>query len=92
MYQFIWKNEYPKDLEEFILTQVYSECQDLLACGLSDPSHLIFHTVFLEEDYEGKAVSIYGKEGDTGIFYCEYIPEIRWVTYDKLSDTEKTNK
>lgn len=45
---------------------------------LKDPSKLIFHTVFLDKNYKGPIVSVWGEKDDTEFFYCEYDPNPVW--------------
>lgn len=52
---------------------------------LDDPSHLIFHTVFLGEDLDGAIVTVWGEEGSPAL-HCEYYEKAEWVPVSDLDD------
>jgi hypothetical protein len=55
---------------------------------LKHPSQLVFHHIFLTEDYDGPCVFVWGEEGSEA-FHCEYCEKTEWKTGEEL-DAEKT--
>lgn len=76
-----WHGDLPDiNLDELEL-EVLTDIKNSLT-SLDKPSDLIFHTVFLGEDYDGPNVAVWGKEGDDNHFHCQYYTESNWVTLD----------
>jgi len=61
-----------------IIAQVRADIKAELV-DLSKPSDLIFHTVFLTDDFHGPTVTLSG-DPDTGGFTASYDEETEWTT------------
>lgn len=59
---------------------------------LESPSKLIFHHVFLTNDYKGPSVIIWGEEGDDECFHCEYYTVTKLISLDDEEDIDNTSK
>ena len=77
MVKIVWEGEPHPEFDEL----AEKECQKLLDEGLGCPGDLIFHTIFLDSMEEGRAIDVFGVDGDDR-FHLEYIPVLEWVTFD----------
>ena len=78
MIKIMWHGALPStenvlDLEELV-TQDIKKTLD----SIEKPSNLIFHHVFLSDDYNGPSVLVWGKEGDDEYYHCEYHLHTEW--------------
>ena len=70
----VWESECPSaDTEETVRDDIARSLW-----GLSEPSKLAFHHVFLTDDHEGPSVFVYGENG-SGAFHCRYLEHTEWV-------------
>ena len=80
-----WHGEMPDlDIDQLEL-EVLTDIKKSLK-SLDNPSDLIFHTVFLGEDYDGPNVMVWGETDDNRHYHCQYYTKTEWVTLDE--DTE----
>ena len=74
-----WHGTLPNmDLAQLELDVLNDISQNLTS--LKKPSYLVFHTVFLGEDYDGPNVCVWGEENDDAHFHCQYYEKTEWVT------------
>lgn len=69
-----------------MVDRVVAECVDLIAGGLKRPESLVTHTVVLTNDYYGPGVHVWGDDDHPGVFNCEYISALKWVTVNESDE------
>ena len=87
MIQLKWHKEIPDNILEIesIVKQDLSKVNDDLE---GKCSNLIFHHVFLTDDYDGPLVIVWGEEGDNDFYHCEYDPKPNWSSIKEWNDSE----
>lgn len=53
--------------------------EDLKRLDIDSPINLVFHHVFLSNDYRGPCVFVWGDK-DSDYFNCEYVENPQWST------------
>ena len=80
--ELVWHGDYPQAIVERVRQDIAESLDD----HLERASNLVFHTVFLSEDYgSGPAVIVWGKNRDKRL-HCEYHAQSEWVS---LGETEE---
>lgn len=49
-------------------------------------SSLIFHQIFLTEDYEGPSVIVWGEENDDDFYHCKHILKSEYISLNEFED------
>lgn len=83
MIKLMWHGEVPSTenfwgLEETVIEDIK---RNLKSSG--KPSDLIFHHIFLTDNYRGPSVLVWGKEGDDEYYHCEYHYRTEWQSLDE---------
>ena len=76
MTKLMWHGEIPSTENVLDLEDLVTE--DINRNGLDNPANLIFHHIFLTDDYRGPSILVYGKEGDDQYYHCEYHLHTEW--------------
>lgn len=69
-----WDDPPPDDIREEIESLVRSDMKRSLS-RLKSPENLLFHTVFIGDDYDGPSVCVGGREGG---FEASYAAKTEW--------------
>jgi len=82
-----WMNENPNMSEDEYET-VMGEIRALLTTGEGDeapidvdPSSIVFHTIYIGDEFEGPAYLVYGKEGDSNNIFVDYIGYVEFEAF-----------
>lgn len=82
-----WMNENPNMSEDEYET-VMEEIRALLTTGEGDegsvdvdPSSVVFHTIYVGDEFEGPAYLVYGKEGDSSSIFVDYIGYVEFEAF-----------
>ena len=76
-----WKSIPPVEIRE--IEKIVIEDIERNLSSVDQPSNLIFHHIFLTEDYKGPCVLVWGEEGDDEYFHCEYHFATEWQTAEE---------
>lgn len=71
-----WHDTDAELIEQYTDT-VILDLQKFVHEDLDKISDLVFHLVFLTDDYDGPNVIVWGVEGDDA-YHCEYAPTMGW--------------
>lgn len=74
----------PPDIENYEQL-VLTDCESSL-WGLSRVSELIFHTIFLSNNYEYDIITVWGEPQDINILHCEYEPKPKWLSLKEMKN------
>lgn len=88
MTNLMWHGKLPPELDEVEKTVIEDIEQNLES--VEEPSKLIFHHVFLTNDYKGPSVLVWGNENDNVYYHCEYHPTTQWSSLDDVEDIDST--
>lgn len=81
-----WHGEIPDnilEIEPIVMQDLSSIDKDLDGC-----STLIFHHVFLTDDYDGPLVFVWGEKDDDEFYHCKYDPNPNWSSIKDWDETE----
>lgn len=73
-FEIVWHGDVPEGVEGLVRDDMLVDLTDL-----SKPSDLVFHTVFLGDDFNGPVVTVWGERRDRR-FHAEYVAEPEWIT------------
>ena len=71
-----------KQQEELLEREIARISEDL-----DKASDLIFHTVFLTEDWQGATIVVDGRDGVDDTLFLTYYEITKWTTLDEMEDT-----
>ena len=77
MYNIIWDGIARLDLNHIIRQELDEMLEDLDG----DVKNLIFHTIFLTDDFDGPAIIIACNQ-DSGDILAEYVEDTKWITIE----------
>lgn len=79
--ELVWHGDYPPSILERVRTDIAEELT-----SLSKASDLVFHHVFLSDNYlSGPIVTVWGERRDKRL-HCEYSETVEWVTASSEAD------
>jgi hypothetical protein len=69
-----WYNT-DKSIQKKYRKQIIEELKNMK--GLDSPDQLLTHSIFIENDYFGPSIHVYGKK-NSNYFHCEYFTTTEW--------------
>jgi hypothetical protein len=83
-----WVSPFEPPNLEAATEQIYKELEQLVETGLDEPMDLIFHTVFLTENYSGPLITV-APDLDDNTIACYYEAFPDWEEFEpKQGDDE----